>query len=165
MRFVNGDQNGANLKKWSVLLVCTIQKAAQAVQGKSNYKVCVCVCVCSGPFLKNLNCGPISPQNVKANVSPSPLPRPLSHQLSPSEQEKQEMCGARDSTKEPREMERASILKRWAGYVMVLFLDIHNLNYSLFTYFGSSNFSWFLLHNESSWRNRFVQLMSCTSTF
>ena len=25
MRSVNGDQNGANLKKWSVLLVCTIQ--------------------------------------------------------------------------------------------------------------------------------------------
>ena len=25
MRSVNGDQNGANLKKWSVLLVCTIE--------------------------------------------------------------------------------------------------------------------------------------------
>ena len=37
--------------------------------------------------------------------------------------------------------------------------------YSLFTYFGSSNFFWFLLHNESLWRNCFVQLMSCTSTF
>ena len=26
MRSVDGDQNGANLKKWSVLLVCTILK-------------------------------------------------------------------------------------------------------------------------------------------
>ena len=25
MRSVNGDRNGANLKKWSVLLVCTIE--------------------------------------------------------------------------------------------------------------------------------------------
>ena len=51
------------------------------------------------------------------------------------------------------------------------FLNLHMLQstcfgtYSLFTYFGSSNFSWFLLHNESLWRNRFVQLMYCTSTF
>ena len=28
MRSVNGDQNGTNLKKWSVLLVCTIQNVA-----------------------------------------------------------------------------------------------------------------------------------------
>ena len=39
------------------------------------------------------------------------------------------------------------------------------IHYSLFTYFGSSNFFWFLPHNESLWRNCFVQLMSCTSTF
>ena len=39
------------------------------------------------------------------------------------------------------------------------------LFYSLFTCFGSSNFFWFLLHNESLWRNCFVQLMCCTSTF
>ena len=38
-------------------------------------------------------------------------------------------------------------------------------HYSLFTYFGSSNFFWFLLHNESLWRNCFVELMPCTSTF
>ena len=38
-------------------------------------------------------------------------------------------------------------------------------HYSLFTYFGSSNFFWFFLHNESLWRNCFVQLMCCTSTF
>ena len=38
-------------------------------------------------------------------------------------------------------------------------------HYSLFTYFGSSNFFGFLLHNESLWRNCFVQLMYCTSTF
>ena len=35
----------------------------------------------------------------------------------------------------------------------------------IFTYFGSSNFFWLLLHNESLWRNCFVQLMCCTSTF
>ena len=38
-------------------------------------------------------------------------------------------------------------------------------DYSLFTYFGSSSFSWFLLQNESLWRNCFVELMWCTSTF
>ena len=37
--------------------------------------------------------------------------------------------------------------------------------YNLFTYFGSSNFFWFLLHNESLWRICFVQIMCCTSTF
>ena len=38
-------------------------------------------------------------------------------------------------------------------------------NYSLFAYFGSSTFFWFLLHNESLWRNCLGQLMCCTSTF
>ena len=38
-------------------------------------------------------------------------------------------------------------------------------HYSLFTYSGSSNFFWFLLHNESLRRNCFVQFMWCASTF
>ena len=38
-------------------------------------------------------------------------------------------------------------------------------NYSLFTYFGSSNFFCFFLHNESLCRSCFVQLMCCTFTF
>ena len=37
--------------------------------------------------------------------------------------------------------------------------------YSTFTYFGSSNFFWCLLHNDILWRNCFVQFICCTSTF
>ena len=47
----------------------------------------------------------------------------------------------------------------------IYYHSYHKKYYSLFTYFGSSNFFWFLLHNESLWRNCFVQLMCCTSTF
>ena len=36
MRSVNGEQNGANLKKWSVLLVCTISGAQSLVKFLSN---------------------------------------------------------------------------------------------------------------------------------
>ena len=43
MRSVNGDQNGANLKKWSVLLVCTIpasKKRRRIPPQKSKITLC-----------------------------------------------------------------------------------------------------------------------------